>query len=351
MDEPDKLPLLKRGMTMLTEQLGEGDRVAIVTYSDTARVALPPTRGDERRTILSALEELKPGGSTNGAGGLELAYNQAAAAFVEGGANRVILASDGDFNVGETDNDRLVGLIAEKAKSRIFLTVLGFGTGDLQDARLEKLADRGNGNYHYIDSPREAKRVLVRQVSGTLVTVAKDVKIQVDFNPSKVGAYRLIGYENRLLPAAAFRDDRKDGGELGAGHAVCALYELVPAGREGAAVASRSRFVRPAEPAQPDAPQSFVVNYRWKPPEGDVGLEREVPAIDSGRDYAEASESFRWAAAVASFGQVLRASAFRGTATLDGVLELAGAATGPDPRGERAAFLDLVRKAKELGAR
>jgi Ca-activated chloride channel family protein len=352
MDEPDKLPLLKRGMTMLTEQLGEGDRVAIVAYSNEARVVLPPTRGDERRTILSALEELKPGGGTNGAGGLELAYDQAAAAFLPEGANRVILASDGDFNVGETDNAKLVNLIAEKARSRVFLTVLGFGTGNLQDARLEALADKGNGQYHYIDSPREARRVLVRQVSGTLVTVAKDVKLQVLFNPSKVAAYRLIGYENRLMPARDFRDDAKDGGELGAGHAVSALYELVPPGKEGALPpADASRFVKPASPANPKAPESFVVSYRFKPPEGDVAAEREVPAVDPGRDYSEASESFRWAAAVASFGQILRQSAFRGTATLDGVLEQAEAAKGADPRGEREAFLDLVRKAKELGAR
>ncbi len=349
MGEPDKLPLLKTGMRMLTEQLVEGDRVTIVTYATNAQVALDTTSGERKGEILAALDALQAGGSTNGAGGIELAYQMADRNFQPEGTNRVVLATDGDFNVGMTARGDLERLITEKAKHKIHLTVLGFGRGNLQDDRLMALADKGDGQYHYIDSEAEARKVLVEQVAGTLVTIAKDVKLQVDFNPAKVAAYRLLGYEKRALAAQDFKDDAKDSGDLGAGHTVTAFYELVPPGVEVAEPAAEpSRFVKPAQPANPEAKESFVVKLRYKAPKGDVSQALEVPAIDEGRDYAVASPDFKFAAAVASFGLLLRDSPYKGTATFDGVLELAEASKGSDSRGERAAFLDLVRKAREL---
>lgn len=350
MADPDKLPLLKYGLRVLTEQLGEGDRVAIVAYSNTAKVVLDATPGDRKAAILSALNELKAQGSTNGAAGLVMAYDLAARHFIPEGTNRVILATDGDFNVGVTAHGDLVRLIEEKAKTRVYLTVLGFGRGNLQDTNLEAIADKGDGQYHYIDSEREARKVLVEQLAGTLVTVAKDVKIQVDFNPVKVAAYRRIGFENRALAAQDFNDPRKDAGDLGAGHNVTALYELVPPGEVNPAPkADAPEFVKPAAPADPEAPESFVVKLNWKAPEGgDQVRSMRVPALDAGKDYADASPDFKFAAAVASFGMLLRDSPDKGTATLAAVLELAQASRGSDPRGERAEFLELVRKAQAL---
>ncbi len=230
MNQPNKLPLVKQAMKILLEQLGEKDRVAIVTYAGASGLALPSTPADRKRDIREAIDELRPGGSTNGAAGVQLAYDIAKANFIPGGANRVILATDGDFNIGVTSRDELLRLIEEKAKSNVFLTVLGFGMGNLKDATLEQLADKGNGTYGYIDDEREAKRLFARHATGSLVTIAKDVKIQVEFNPARVGAYRLIGYENRALRAEDFNDDKKDAGEIGSGHTVTALYELVPPG-------------------------------------------------------------------------------------------------------------------------
>ena len=228
MNQPDKLPLLKDGLRMLTDELTENDRVAIVVYASSQGTMLDPTTGDQKAQIMQVIDSLAPGGSTHGSAGIEAAYDMAARNFIPGGTNRVILCTDGDFNVGITDDGSLERFIAEKAKSKVFLTVLGFGTGNLQDAKMEGLADKGNGNYHYIDSASEARKVLVEELGQTLVTIAKDVKIQVDFNPAQVAAYRLIGYENRMLAAQDFRDDKKDAGEIGAGHTVTALYELVP---------------------------------------------------------------------------------------------------------------------------
>ena len=231
MDEPNKLPLVQWGLQRLVEQLDENDRVAIVVYAAASGVVLPSTSCLNKAEILSAIEELRAGGSTNGGAGIQLAYDVATQNFIKNGTNRVILATDGDFNVGVTDNDELVRLIEAKAKSGVFLSVLGFGMGNIKDDKLEKLADKGNGHYAYIDSPREAYKVLVEEMGATLITVAKDVKIQVDFNPDTVSAYRLIGYENRVMANEDFDNDAKDAGEIGAGHHVTALYELVPAGR------------------------------------------------------------------------------------------------------------------------
>ncbi len=230
MQDPNKLPLVKEGLRLLVGKLDENDRVAIVVYAGASGLALPSALGSDKQKIMQAIDALVAGGSTNGASGIQLAYDTAVANFVRGGANRVILATDGDFNVGITDPDQLVALIKEKAASGIFLSVLGFGMGNLKDATLEQLADKGNGNYAYIDSLAEARKVLVEQLSGTLVTIAKDVKIQIEFNPARVQSYRLIGYENRILAKEDFNDDKKDAGEIGAGHTVTALYEVVPTG-------------------------------------------------------------------------------------------------------------------------
>ena len=232
MAEPNKLPLVQWGLTRMVEQLGENDQIALVVYASASGVVLSSTSCSKRAEIISAIEDLKAGGSTNGGAGIQLAYDLATASFIKNGTNRVILATDGDFNVGVSDDDQLVKLIAAKAKSGVFLSVLGFGMGNIKDSKLEKLADKGNGHYAYIDSPREAYKVLVEEMGSTLVTVAKDVKIQVEFNPAKVGAFRLIGYENRIMAHRDFNDDTKDAGEIGAGHHVTALYELVPSGRE-----------------------------------------------------------------------------------------------------------------------
>ncbi len=232
MAAPNKLPLLRTAMKMLVDALGENDRVAIVVYAGAEGLALPSTSCMQKGEILSSLDQLQAGGSTNGGAGIKLAYDVAVQNFIQGGTNRVILATDGDFNVGVTGDADLIRLIEEKRKSGVFLSVLGLGEGNLQDKKMEGLADKGNGNYSYLDTAKEARKVLVEQIAGTLVTVAKDVKIQVEFNPAKVASYRLIGYENRLLANADFKDDAKDAGEIGAGHSVTALYELVPPGKE-----------------------------------------------------------------------------------------------------------------------
>jgi Ca-activated chloride channel family protein len=353
MDQPDKLPLLKEAMRLLIEKLGENDRVAIVVYAGAQGLALPSTSCQHKEEILSALDQLQAGGSTNGGAGIQLAYDVAVQHFLKGGTNRVILCTDGDFNVGVTNRGDLTRLIEQKAGTGVFLSVLGFGTGNVKDATMEQLADKGNGNYAYIDSLQEARKVLVEQMGGTLVTIAKDVKIQVEFNPAQVGAYRLIGYENRVLQKEDFNDDTKDAGEIGAGHTVTSLYELVPPGREGDLPAvDPLKYRKPAAP--PDAapsPELLTVKLRYKPPEGQTSklLERSVEG--DGRDYAAASGDFRFAAAVASFGMLLRDSPHKGDATWAAVLELAEASRGSDPEGYRAEFVELVRRAQQLQGR
>jgi Ca-activated chloride channel homolog len=270
--------------------------------------------------------------------------------FLEGGTNRVILATDGDFNVGIASQGELVRMIEAKAKSGVFLTVLGVGMGNLKDATLEQLADKGNGHYAYIDSPREARKVLVEELGSTLVTVAKDVKVQVEFNPAKVGAYRLIGYENRLLRNQDFNDDTKDAGEVGAGHHVTALYELIPPGREGDIPAVDSlEFQKETRSSSEGRDESLVVKLRYKPPAGDASRLIKVGRIDGGADaVSQASDDLLFAAAVAGFGMLLRDSPHKGSLTYDAVLELASSAASRDPQGYRREFLTLVRKAQML---
>ncbi|HYO25324.1 MAG TPA: VWA domain-containing protein [Lacipirellulaceae bacterium] len=368
MDEPSKLPLVVEGLRLLAKELGENDRIAIVVYASTEGLVLESTRGDQQKTILEALRRLQAGGSTAGGAGIQLAYSVAAQNFMTGGVNRVILCTDGDFNVGVTDVEQLQAMAAQKAKDTgVFLTVLGFGRGNLNDELMEAIADRGNGNYHYVDSRSEARKVLVEQMTGTLVTIAKDVKLQVEFNPAKVAAYRLIGYENRVLAAQDFNDDAKDAGEIGAGHTVTALYEVVPVGVpvqsggvdplkyappepvEPAATAATASPSGDAEASTPMGDELLTLKIRYKQPQGDKSTKLEFPVTDAGRSFAEASADFQFASAVASFGMLLRGSPHAGDATLSGVLEIAESASGAeDPRGYRREFAEMVTRAQQL---
>ncbi len=351
MDEPNKLPLVKQGLTMMTGQLGPEDRVAIVVYAGESGVALESTPATNKGVILEAIDRLKPGGSTNGGAGIEEAYAIATSHYLRNGVNRVVLCTDGDFNVGVTERGELVKLIEERAKSGVFLSVLGFGMGNLKDATLEQLADKGNGHYAYIDTFREAKKVLVDEISGTLVTIAKDVKIQIEFNPAQAAAYRLIGYENRLLAARDFNDDTKDAGEIGAGHTVTALYEVVPAALSLAGVDPLLYQKPKATTRENDGERGdelMSVRLRYKQPDGDQSTLIEVPLKASDIAFADASGDLRFAAAVASFGMILRNSPHRGDVTFDAVIETSVSALEGDPDGQRSEFVDLVRKAKML---
>ena len=353
MRSPNKLPLLKQAMKMLVNNLGENDSVAITVYAGASGLVLPSTTGDRKEVVLGALERLQAGGSTNGGAGIQLAYRVATEGFIEGGTNRVILATDGDFNVGITSEGDLTRLIEEKAKSGVFLTVLGFGGGNYQDARLEKLADKGNGNYAYVDTRAEARKVLVEQMGGTLVTIAKDVKIQVEFNPAQVTAYRLIGYENRLLRKEDFNDDTKDAGEIGAGHTVTAFYEVVPRGVpiELPNVDALKYQVPKPTPRGEAAHELLTVKLRYKQPDGDRSKLLQVPVVDDESSYGKASNDYKFAGAVAAFGMILRESPYKGSASLDGVLELADEAMPESASPYRREFLELVRTAKQLKAR
>ncbi len=354
MAEENKLPLLKRGMKLLAENVREDDQISIVTYAGTAGVALEGGTGKEKTRIVSVIESLQAGGSTNGQGGIQMAYDLARRHFVKGGINRVLLATDGDFNVGVSDTDTLVKMMQDEAKSGVFLSVLGFGQGNLQDNRLESLADKGNGQYAYIDTFHEARKVLLEQASGTLLTVAKDVKIQVEFNLAKVGAYRLIGYENRMLEAKDFNDDRKDAGEIGAGHTVTALYEIAAPGDPSAdpkvdplKYQSNSLDLK-AAPAKADGSDELMtVKLRYKQPDKSESVRtQDVPVKASAS--GEPDGEFKFAAAVAAFGMLLRGSNFDGEAGMDMVLELARQGKGEDSDGYRAEFIKLAKTAKEL---
>ena len=348
MRDPAKLPLVKAALNMLVDRLGENDRVAIVVYASAQGLALPSISCDQKEEIRSAIDQLEAGGSTNGGAGIQLAYETAVRNLVAGGINRVVLCTDGDFNVGITDRGALLRLIEEKAKSGVFLSVLGFGSGNLKDSSMEQVADHGNGNYAYIDSPREARKALVVEMGGTLITIAKDVKIQVEFNPARVAAYRLIGYENRLLRDRDFADDTKDAGEIGAGHSVTALYELIPPGSEDGP-RSDSDPLKYQHPAADESSRDlFTVRLRYKAPDGDESRLIEQSIEDEGGGIAEASANLRFAAAVASFGMLLRDSPHKGQATYDRTIELAESARGSDPNRYRWEFVELVRAARTL---
>jgi Ca-activated chloride channel family protein len=363
MDEPNKLPLVKDAMRMLLDTLRPDDRVAIVTYAGSSGLALPSTPASKKRDILAALDALRAEGSTNGAMGIQLAYDVAKANFIEGGANRVVLCTDGDFNVGVTNDGDLTRLIEEKARSGVFLTVLGFGMGNYKNSKLELLANKGNGQHGYIDSRMEARRMLVEQAGATLVTIAKDVKLQVEFNPAAAQSYRLIGYENRRLAREDFNNDKVDAGEIGAGHTVTALYEVVPAGADaGAADAAPGALAPPADPlkyqpapppparpARPDlAGELLTLKIRFKAPSADQSEMLEFTLENSSRAFAGASRDFKFASAVAAFGMVLRDSPDKAGAAYDKVLDWAESGLGPDADGRRHEFLSLVRRAKEI---
>ena len=344
MNMPNKLPLLKSAMTMLVKELQPRDRVAIVTYAGASGLVLPSTTCDKKQEILDKLESLQAGGSTAGASGITLAYQVAEENFVPGEVNRVILCTDGDFNVGITNQSDLVDLIEQKAKSGIFLTVLGFGMGNYKDSMLEKLADKGNGNYGYIDTLNEARKMLVDQAEGSLITIAKDVKIQVEFNPAKVGAYRLIGYENRLLRNEDFNDDTKDAGEIGAGHTVTAFYELVSPGEAGNLPGVDPLKYQTPPDASPGekSGELLTLKLRYKEPEGDTSKLMEIPVLEPDLTVS-LSPDCSFAAAVAAFGMILRDSLHKGDASIPLVLELANAGKGDDPNGYRMEFIQLVK--------
>jgi Ca-activated chloride channel homolog len=344
MEPPDKLPLVRTAMRMLVDTLTARDRIAIVVYAGASGIVLPSTSGAHKERIHEAIGRLEAGGSTNGGQGITLAYQVAQEQFVKGGINRVILATDGDFNVGVTNQGDLTRLIEAKRASGIFLSVLGVGTGNVKDSTMEKLADRGNGNYAYLDSLHEARKVLVNEGGATLVTVAKDVKIQVEFNPANVAAYRLIGYENRILTNQDFNDDRKDAGEIGAGHTVTALYEIVPAGAEvNVPGVDPLKYQRPAPPATRVAGDELMtVKLRYKAPDADVSKLIAVPVKNQSR---EMSGNIGFAAAVAEFGMLLRQSEHRGASSYASASALAKRFRGPDPDGYRAEFVRLVELA------
>jgi Ca-activated chloride channel family protein len=353
MNEPNKLPLLKQGLAMLARQVRPIDTVSMVVYAGASGLALPPTSGAEQEKILGAIAALESGGSTNGAAGIELAYQVAAAQFKKGGVNRVILASDGDFNVGVTSLGALERLIEEKRKTGVFLTVLGFGQGNLKDETMEKLADKGNGQYAYIDSIGEARKVLVHESGATLVTVAKDVKLQLEFNPGRVKSYRLVGYENRLLAAQDFNDDKKDAGEMGAGHHVTAFYEVVPS--DGSATKGAPPAVDPLKYQTDRAPSSsasgnelVTVKIRYKPPSSDESRLMSTVVMDKPRPMERASDSTRFGAAVAQYALTLRGAPGFTRDHLASARSLAMSATGRELRGERREFLALMDRALEL---
>ena len=352
MRHPNKLPLLKNAMQMLVENLNEKDRVAIVVYAGASGLVLPSTVCADKQKILDALERLQAGGSTNGGAGIRLAYATAAANFIESGVNRVILCTDGDFNVGTTNQSEFVDMIEKKAKEGVFLTVLGFGMGNYKDSTLEKLADKGNGNYGYIDTKAEAKKLLVEGLSGTLVTIAKDVKIQVEFNPRHVRGYRLLGYENRMLRKEDFNDDTKDAGEIGAGHTVTALYEIIPADSEEKIEKPKVdelKYQKPIETADDAGSQELLtVKLRYKEPDGDKSKLIVFPMKNAVSEFDEADPDIKFAAAVAAFGMVLRNSEFKGDADYDRALDWAKSSLGEDKFGYREEFLKLVRVAKSL---
>jgi Ca-activated chloride channel family protein len=343
MDDPAKLPLVKQAFRLLVNELRPIDRVAIVVYAGAAGLVLPPTSGDQKDRILDAIEQLQAGGSTAGGAGLQLAYATARQSFLRGGNNRVILATDGDFNVGPSSDGELVRMIEERRQDGIFLTVLGFGMGNLKDSKMVQLADKGNGHYAYVDNLLEAKKVFVKELGATLLTIAKDVKIQVEFNPARVRSYRLIGYEKRLLNDEDFNDDTKDAGELGAGHSVTALYEIVPVGAEppaGAGSVDPLKYQTGGR-TRTGSGDWLTVKLRYKEPTGTASklIDRVVKS-----EGGAPSTDFRFASAVAGVGMLLRDSEYKGSATLASMLTLARGARGHDEEGYRAEFVRIVEQ-------
>ena len=354
MSGPDRLPLLKQALMLLSGTLRAQDKVSIVVYAGSAGLVLPPTPGSQRRKIIEAFSKLTAGGSTAGGAGIKLAYKIAQDEFIKGGNNRVILATDGDFNVGTRSQSELVRLIEKKRKSGVFLTVLGFGRGNYQASTMSDLAEKGNGNHAYIDSILEAQKVLVSEMGGTLHTIAKDVKIQVEFNPALVGRYRLIGYQSRILAAADFNNDKKDAGELGAGHSVTALYEIIPPDEVKSSEGSVDPLKYQQKSSNPSTQPSdewLTVKLRYKKPDGEKSVLMTHPHKGDRGDWREASEDFRFSAGVAAFGMLLRDSKYFGTRDTktkwNQVEDILKGSMGKDSQGYRSELMDLVKRARK----
>ena len=347
MGNPDKLPLLKSAFKLLVKQMNANDRVSMVVYAGASGVVLEPTAGDQHATILAALEQLSAGGSTHGSSGIQLAYAMAEQAFIKGGINRIMLATDGDFNVGTVNHEALINLIEEKRAKGITLTTLGFGRGNYNDHLMEQLADKGNGNYAYIDTINEAQKVLVDELSATLETIAKDVKIQIEWNPAVVAEYRLIGYENRMLAREDFSNDKVDAGEIGAGHSVTALYEITLVDGDARRL-EPLRYQKEAKPSDHGSELAFL-RLRYKAPDGDTSTLIEQPLQREGIVSSNStSDNFRFSAAVAAFGQLLRGGRYTESFGYAAAAKLAQGARGEDRFGYRAEFLQLVRLAASL---
>lgn len=353
MSDTNKLPLLKSSFKLLVQQLREQDHVAIVVYAGAAGLVLPSTSGADKKTILEALDRLEAGGSTAGGAGIRLAYDVAKQYFNKEGNNRVILATDGDFNVGESSNGGMERLIEEKRKEGVFLTVMGFGMGNYKDSKMETIADKGNGNYLYIDSILEAQKALVNEFGGTLFTIAKDVKLQIEFNPAKVKAYRLIGYENRMLKSEDFNNDKKDAGELGSGHTVTALYEIIPVGvdSEFYKIDELKYQTSKLDPKTSAGNELMTVKFRYKKPDGETSKLIVHSLINDNVSPEKTSDNFRWAASVAAFGMMLRESEFLNKYSEDSIIRLAQSAKGEDKEGYRAEFISLLKADKMVAAR
>ena len=354
MNDPNKLPLLKSAFGLLVNELRPHDHVAIVVYAGAAGLVLESTPGSRKETIMRAIDNLQAGGSTAGGEGLKLAYDEAEENYVTGGNNRIILATDGDFNVGESSNGAMERLVEEKRKEGVFITVLGFGMGNVKDDKMELIADKGNGNYSYIDNLQEARRVLVREFGGTLFTIAKDVKFQIEFNPAKIESYRLIGYENRLLNAEDFNDDRKDAGEMGAGHNVTALYELIPSGSDEN-VPDIDPLKYQVSNGRESTGKNFMdefltIKIRYKKPEGMTSVLMVKPVRSRVNSISYASDNLRFAAAVAEFGMMLGNSEFKGNASLESAAALARSARGEDEEGYRSELIRLIDTVKNMKA-
>jgi Ca-activated chloride channel family protein len=350
MSAANKLPLLKSSLKLLLNELSEADKISIVTYAGAAGLVLPPTSATEKYTIINALDRLQSGGSTAGGHGIKLAYKVAEENLIENGNNRVILATDGDFNIGISSTSEMVRLIEAKRKSGIYLTITGFGMGNYKDGRMEQISNAGNGNYYYIDNIKEARKVFVTEMQATLFTIAKDVKIQVEFNPNKVQAYRLIGYENRKLKAEDFKDDEKDAGELGAGHTVTALYEIIPTGIESTFVKNvdELKYQINENKSKIKSDELLTVKFRYKNPNENKSILITNVLMDMSIDINSTSNNFRFSAAVAAFGMLLRDSEFKQNASFDEVITLALGSKGNDLEGYRSEFINIVRSMKLL---
>jgi Ca-activated chloride channel family protein len=349
MSSEDKLPLLKSGLRLLIGQMRPEDKVSLVVYAGAAGVVLPPTSGDHKDRIFDALDKLQSGGSTAGGEGIVLAYKTAREHYDPKGNNRIILATDGDFNVGISSDGELTRLIEKEREDGVFLSVLGFGTGNYQDGKMEQLADKGNGNYAYIDNLLEAKKVLVKEMGGTLLTIAKDVKLQIEFNPANVKAYRLVGYENRLLNKEDFNDDKKDAGELGSGHTVTAIYEIIPAGSEELVASTDALKYQETKPNTAAASSEVMtIKFRYKEPKEKTSKLMTHIVSDQKTDFEKAGENCRFSVAVAEFGMLLRDSKFKGDSDFKSVIALAKSAKGSDEEGYRAEFIKLVEIAELL---